>query len=486
MKVSIKFSVLCLLITSLPALANVVGVDTQNFNPTTNGLDFVTVQSSETLEPGILNVGFFLNYAINSLPNYTDTTNQTRTSARDRLLSSDFNLGLGLTKNWDVGLSFPAVLNQTVDDGVFKGIFEKTGLTDIRLNTKYRLTGDKDGGAALIATLELPQVENNPFYGTSNSPTTNIEAAFDTTINKIALGFNLGYRFRKPGDPIPNVPIEPVGNMLIASVAGSYLFQDIDTKLISEIFTSFPSKGTNKQTDRELSSAELLVGVKHDLNSDLALHAGICTEISHGNFTPDWRIYAGLNWVMGPMWGSKEEAVVETVAQIVPPVIDSPPINNEVKEQAWLDLPAPLAPPVSEAVPMPTVSTDVESAQFPENVVPAKREVFIVKNLNFATGSNKIPLKFKEYLAKFSKYMNKAPYNRIVVNGHTDSIGKASTNLRLSRNRAQNVKRAMVEIYGMPASKIDVQGFGESRPIADNGNYQGRSRNRRVEFYVER
>ena len=39
------------------ASANVIGNDTQNFNPTTNGLDFVTVQSSETLDPGIINFG---------------------------------------------------------------------------------------------------------------------------------------------------------------------------------------------------------------------------------------------------------------------------------------------------------------------------------------------------------------------------------------------------------------------------------------------
>ena len=50
------------------AQANVVGIDAQNFNPTSNGIDFVTVQSSETLEPGIVNLGLFFNYAINTLP----------------------------------------------------------------------------------------------------------------------------------------------------------------------------------------------------------------------------------------------------------------------------------------------------------------------------------------------------------------------------------------------------------------------------------
>ena len=78
------------------ASANVVGSDTQNFNPTTDGLDFVTVQSSETLEPGIFNLGLFINYAVNSLPNYEDVTTQTRTNFHDTLWSSDFNLGVGV------------------------------------------------------------------------------------------------------------------------------------------------------------------------------------------------------------------------------------------------------------------------------------------------------------------------------------------------------------------------------------------------------
>ena len=89
--------------------ANVVGVDTQNFNPITDGLDYVTVHSSKTLEPGILNFGFFLNYAVNSLPNYENVSNQSRSKIVDTLLSSDLNFGYGLSSFWDIGFSLPQV-----------------------------------------------------------------------------------------------------------------------------------------------------------------------------------------------------------------------------------------------------------------------------------------------------------------------------------------------------------------------------------------
>src|SRR5690606_10741721 len=96
---------------SSTADANVVGADTQNFNPLTSGLDFVTVHSSETLQPGIINFGLFFNYAVNSLPNYEDVTTGSRTDFTDSLLSADLNFGVGIMKNWDFGVSFPILIS---------------------------------------------------------------------------------------------------------------------------------------------------------------------------------------------------------------------------------------------------------------------------------------------------------------------------------------------------------------------------------------
>lgn len=468
-----KYLVNALLLTLVStAQANVVGVDTQNFNPTTSGLDFVTVQSSETLSPGVINFGLFFNYAINTLPSYTNTTTQSRTQARDKLLSSDINVGVGLLPRWDVGISFPAVLSQQVEDNVFKGVFEKTGLTDIRINTKVQTTGDKEGGTALIATLELPQVENNPFGGTGSNPTVNLEFAADTTYKKMAMGLNLGYRIRQPGNAIPNIPVEPIDDMYIASIAGSYLFESIDTKLISEIYGSQPVKKSATLTDRESTTAEWLVGFKHDWTSSLALHGGVATELLQGSFTPDWRIYAGLNWAVGPVWG--QQASEERMSVPVP-------VANKRSDEDMLNGP-------SSATTMTDVAT-VKSADgaYLDARNPENKELFVVLNINFATDSSKIPLEFRQYLEKFTNYLKKPPaYKRIVISGHTDSVGDDNYNLGLSRRRALTVKRAFVEVFGLDESKIQVEGFGETRPVADNGNYQGRAQNRRVEFYIER
>jgi outer membrane protein OmpA-like peptidoglycan-associated protein len=74
--------------------------------------------------------------------------------------------------------------------------------------------------------------------------------------------------------------------------------------------------------------------------------------------------------------------------------------------------------------------------------------------------------------------------SRITVEGHTDSQGGASFNQDLSQRRAQSVRDYLVT-RGMAPDRITSQGFGLTRPIADNGTAEGRADNRRVEIVVQ-
>ncbi|MGI8513954.1 MAG: OmpA family protein, partial [Acidimicrobiia bacterium] len=68
--------------------------------------------------------------------------------------------------------------------------------------------------------------------------------------------------------------------------------------------------------------------------------------------------------------------------------------------------------------------------------------------------------------------------------GHTDDQGPEDFNRDLSLRRAQAVLDYMVAA-GLPAANLSPEGFGESRPIADNGTEEGRAKNRRIEFTLE-
>jgi OOP family OmpA-OmpF porin len=71
----------------------------------------------------------------------------------------------------------------------------------------------------------------------------------------------------------------------------------------------------------------------------------------------------------------------------------------------------------------------------------------------------------------------------IIAVGHTDSKGSDAYNQKLSERRAAAVKAYLVS-QGIPAAKINTQGRGESKPIADNKTDEGRAKNRRVEIEV--
>lgn len=71
----------------------------------------------------------------------------------------------------------------------------------------------------------------------------------------------------------------------------------------------------------------------------------------------------------------------------------------------------------------------------------------------------------------------------IEVQGHTDGTGVKARNQRLSQNRAEAV-RAYMEKAGVPKSRLSSDGFGQSKPIANNRTESGRAQNRRIEFKV--
>lgn len=446
---------------SFSARANVVGVDAQNFNPTTSGLDFVTVHSSKTLAPGIFNFGMFFNYAANTLPYYEDVAQQ-KFKPVDTLLSMDLNMGIGLMNNWDIGISLPQVLNQTLDENStqFRGFFEQTGINEIRLNSKYRIWDGLSQGLAVIGSINWFMIEDYPFTGTDPGPTYNLEVAYDNTINKFKWGVNVGYRFRNEGDPVPGIPVVPFGDQVIASLATSYYFEDYDFKVIGEIFSSFPAKEDNTakpSTDRELSSAEALIGGKWDLPYDIAAHLGVGTELFNGTSSPDWRIYAGANWTFGPVFSSQEETPQSEY------YIEQEEVYEE-KSFTYID----------------------EPKAFTET--PKAEETFLAKNILFEFNGSGVNPQFHQYLEKLAAYvMRDNGFTELVIIGHTDSVGSDAYNLELSNKRASAVKDVVVQYLPEDQrSKVRFEGEGERSPIASNSNYQGRAINRRVEFFIKR
>ena len=102
--------------------------------------------------------------------------------------------------------------------------------------------------------------------------------------------------------------------------------------------------------------------------------------------------------------------------------------------------------------------------------------------LLFEFNSTKVDKNSVQKLYGIAEVLHKYPENKILLIGHTDDMGTAALNKNISLGRAKAVAEILRNL-GIPDSRIIIQGKGESEPVESNLTDQGRSNNRRVEYY---
>jgi OOP family OmpA-OmpF porin len=105
----------------------------------------------------------------------------------------------------------------------------------------------------------------------------------------------------------------------------------------------------------------------------------------------------------------------------------------------------------------------------------------VIEGIVFDTDKATIRKKSTPVLTQALEVLRKHPSVRVEISGHTDDRGAPLPNMELSRRRADAVKQWLVDA-GIDAGRITTRGAGSNEPIADNGNKQGRGKNRRIEF----
>ncbi|MFN8293242.1 MAG: DUF5723 family protein [Chitinophagales bacterium] len=117
----------------------------------------------------------------------------------------------------------------------------------------------------------------------------------------------------------------------------------------------------------------------------------------------------------------------------------------------------------------------------------AKKELEIIKyafeNLEFETAKDVIRPSSFISLNGLAKLLVDKPTYGLTIEGHTDSDGDEQKNLVLSQKRAEAVKRYLIG-KGVDGAKLETEGFGETKPIADNKTKEGKQKNRRVEMKI--
>ncbi|MBL7700323.1 MAG: OmpA family protein [Chitinophagaceae bacterium] len=123
----------------------------------------------------------------------------------------------------------------------------------------------------------------------------------------------------------------------------------------------------------------------------------------------------------------------------------------------------------------PEVKRDTITKVMEEKVSFAARNIFFKPNSDELTESSIEPLN------EVVNMLYEHPSLKLQIDGHTDATGKAETNARLSKQRAESVKNYLTG-KGIDPSRLTATGYGPSKPLQSNATPEGRQKNRRVEL----
>jgi outer membrane protein OmpA-like peptidoglycan-associated protein len=100
----------------------------------------------------------------------------------------------------------------------------------------------------------------------------------------------------------------------------------------------------------------------------------------------------------------------------------------------------------------------------------------------FDSGSANIQPQSMGIIRQISQVLQEEKGMNLNIIGHTDADGDDALNIELSSKRAEAVKKALTDVYGIAPDRLQTEGKGETEPLGDNATADGKAQNRRVEF----
>lgn len=186
------------------------------------------------------------------------------------------------------------------------------------------------------------------------------------------------------------------------------------------------------QSDRTRFAPDYGVGLKYFLTENLALRGDVRHVLAIGSIYNDLEATVGMAFYFG---GKKAPA-------------------EEIKK-------APAAVP------------EVEKKMLDEGRARI--------NVEFDFDKSDVKAQDNDEIKNVADFMVKYPDTKVAIEGHSDSIGTKEYNQKLSQRRADSVKNYITGKFNIDGKRLKSEGYGLTKPIADNKTAEGRQRNRRVE-----
>lgn len=121
---------------------------------------------------------------------------------------------------------------------------------------------------------------------------------------------------------------------------------------------------------------------------------------------------------------------------------------------------------------------------FIESQDPISKDLwFTMDGIQFDTNKATIRKESAEQIEHIAEVLKAFPKVKIKIGGYTDNTGKAAANKKLSANRANAVKKAVLA-KDIKGDRIEAEGYGSDHPVASNDTPEGRQKNRRIDVRV--
>ncbi|MFP2959955.1 outer membrane exchange protein TraB [Myxococcus sp. 1LA] len=473
----------------------------QLFRPSGAPQDLVVVQQSRPLSHLSVSVGPYFSYSLNPLSLIPEGGDLSKISLVGNRLQLDVMATVGLFDWAEIGVDMPLILAQGGDNleviGT-EGSVESFVFGDLRLTGKVAIPGlrrpaeGKGWGSAVTLNVSFPTGVQEAFAGDGEltwSPGLVVDYRFE---NGILLALNGGF-WKRPDRVFSGVS---VGDMAPFGVGAEVpILRGSGLTVVGMVHGAV---GLTKQPNEPRQiPAEALFGLRWYSSTGLNFTFGGGMGCGCSIASPTLSFFTSILWIPAKTreWEALER--FKEPPQPLPPPVD--PDGDGVIGEA--DACPDVAGPVAN-MGCPDTDKDNDGVvdrldRCPEQPAGSRgkdgcplarrdgNQIVILEQLNFATDQDIILSESFPILEEVARVMNESPeIDRMHVEGHTDSRASDAYNLDLSRRRASSVMRFLVE-SGVAAERLCSQGFGRTRPLADNATEEGMALNRRVDFTIQ-
>ncbi len=430
---------------------------------------------------------------------------------------------LAVSDSFQLGIDVPLILAQDAGDDVdplMSVDYPGAGFGDVRLMGKWQLLSAEKRGVhlALVPALSLPTGDNEAYRG-DVGPIFTPAVAVSRAFGAVRLSGNLGYKTRasqRESDPILDVRDE-----FFLRLGAGYRFADsVGVPLSLSTSLSMATGAANPIENFHENQSELLGGISYDIMDFVQVAVAGGVGLTQGVGTPEWRALVGVR--LGRRILDRDRDGIPDKDDACPllaenrngfedrdgcpeegpttPVVAQPPCED-CAEKIAAALAAQEPQPVAEcpAAPEPKVVVkevvkevcaqppEPEPEPEPEPACTTVAELTKIPTIEFANASDVVRPGSRQEIRRIAEAIQGCPtIKSVAIHGHTDNRGKVAYNVNLSQRRAAAVVRLLGQ-FGVAKSLLkEAQGHGPRQPIASNDTAEGRAKNRRVEFNIER